>query len=566
MTRPLPSLIPSLALLLLLFPDSGSLAAEATPGAARLDELIARHQPPATALRFPVGVTRSDTPIPAYLSPDDLDPGTAKVRVLLIGGLDGEPATASAVLQSLSAATDPAIALSAVPCAQPDRLGETSIAPAAATDPFPPAGAAYKDPATDAAHYLWRWIGMHAPDLVLIVSDGGPAAASLARALEQTPPCETGTIPARLVPSTDLTQPDGWRRLSESLRDSTPPSPARREIQRRIARTPVAIATELAAVYGKKLDPVAYIPAMAVMGRLRVGDLTGDPQYLPAAAALAEPYRSGARDSMGEKANGSNLSGHLLFADLARATGDPRDLALVRKAADYGFDPQGSPRESMPFHSEMSDSIFMGCAPLAEAAALTGEARYAAQCLAHLRFMQRHCLRDDGIYRHSPLHESAWGRGNGFAALGLTLSLSVLPETAPEHEAFLTDYRAHLTALRPHQDATGMWHQLIDRPESYREFTSTCMITFAILRGLRRGWLAPAEWEPVATRAWTALQSRIGPDGRLVDVCTGTGKMKSRRDYYDRDALLGPDDRGGAMALLVSTEMAYWQRERQPQP
>ena len=48
----------------------------------------------------------------------------------------------------------------------------------------------------------------------------------------------------------------------------------------------------------------------------------------------------------------------------------------------------------------------------------------------------------------------------------------------------------------------------------------------------------------------------------LVDVCTGTGKQKNLRAYYDRMAILGKDARGGAMALLVSTEMAAWQDEK----
>jgi hypothetical protein len=37
--------------------------------------------------------------------------------------------------------------------------------------------------------------------------------------------------------------------------------------------------------------------------------------------------------------------------------------------------------------------------------------------------------------------------------------------------------------------------------------------------------------------------------------------MKSLREYIDRPAILGRDDRGGAMALLVSTELAYAERE-----
>jgi len=34
------------------------------------------------------------------------------------------------------------------------------------------------------------------------------------------------------------------------------------------------------------------------------------------------------------------------------------------------------------------------------------------------------------------------------------------------------------------------------------------------------------------------------------------------RDYLDRTAILGRDERGGAMALMVSTEIAFWEREK----
>ena len=151
------------------------------------------------------------------------------------------------------------------------------------------------------------------------------------------------------------------------------------------------------------------------------------------------------------------------------------------------------------------------------------------------------------------------GRGNGFPALGLCWSLDELPESSPVRDELLAAHRAHLTALLPHQDASGCWHQVIDRPESYREFTATAMITYALRRGIRAGRLAADAFGPPAERAWEALKHRIATDGTLIDVCAGTGKQKSLRDYYDRPAILGRDDRGGAprrhgaAALRVTT-------------
>lgn len=82
------------------------------------------------------------------------------------------------------------------------------------------------------------------------------------------------------------------------------------------------------------------------------------------------------------------------------------------------------------------------------------------------------------------------------------------------------------------------------------------MITFAMTRGIRNGWLDRETFLPVIIKAWYAIRTRVGSDGQLVDVCTGTGKQKNLRAYYDRRAILVRDPRGGAMALLASTEMA----------
>jgi hypothetical protein len=57
-------------------------------------------------------------------------------------------------------------------------------------------------------------------------------------------------------------------------------------------------------------------------------------------------------------------------------------------------------------------------------------------------------------------------------------------------------------------------------------------------------------------KAWEAIVKRVGPQGRLLDVCESTGKQKSKTEYLLREAIFGADPRGGAMALLFATEMA----------
>ncbi len=162
---------------------------------------------------------------------------------------------------------------------------------------------------------------------------------------------------------------------------------------------------------------------MALIGRLRLAELAGDARRRTEierdVERIVAPYLTGARQTLPARPAGNHLSGHLVFGELADRTKDRRYIELAAAAARLGFDESGSPREAMPYHEEMSDAVFMGGPILAQVGRLTGETKYFDQCLRHFRFMQKLVLRRDGLYRHSPLDETAWGRGNGFPALGL---------------------------------------------------------------------------------------------------------------------------------------------------
>ena len=189
----------------------------------------------------------------------------------------------------------------------------------------------------------------------------------------------------------------------------------------------------------------------------------------------------------------------------------------------------------MPFHNEMSDAVFMAGPILAATGKLTGERKYFDAAATHFASMRKLCLRTDGIYRHSPLCEAAWGRGNGFPALGLALALSDWPDDHPAKKELIAEFQKHLAALKPHQDAkTGCWHQVIDHPESYDEYSCTCMIGFAMQRGIRRGWLAKDEYQPCVDRAWRADQ---GADQRRRQAGQ---RLHRHRQAEDAARLLRP--------------------------
>ena len=456
--------------------------------------------------------------------------------VMLIGGLQGDDPSSVAVRDAMRAfeglrRSRRAFRLIAVPVANPD----------SAPLQFPPTGVAYRD--NPEANALWRWIGLHGPDLVVVA---GEDSAGLAAALSEQAVAEVGRIPARDVATSAAGRwSDGG--LLSSIGVTLPASPAHQELERRRARSPRQLAEELALYYGHDFDQPWYINAVALIGQLRLG-------HLDEVKRLAEPYVDGTKNSL-ERPNSLVLAGHIVFTELARRTGDPRYTQLVRRVADLGFE-AGQMKESMPFHEQYSDSVFMGTVIAAQAGALTAERRYFDMAARHVAFMQRLDLRPDGLYRHTPATDAAWGRGNAFAALGLALTLSEFPKDHPQYAQLLQAYRQHMEVLARFQDPDGPWRNVIDHPGAYPEYSATAMIGFSMLRGVRTGWLPKGSYQPIVERAWQAVLTRTGANGRLVDVCESTTRMKSLDEYLHRAATLGPDARGGAMALLFATEMA----------
>src|SRR5438132_3241362 len=434
-----------------------------------------------SADRLSIGLTATRTPIEAVSVPGTSpDPPV----IAIVGGMAGQrDEIVAREVDRYAASRKRPYRLLAIGLANPDKVRLA----------FPPVGQAYKD--NPESHYLWRWIAMQAPDFVLIASDED---YGLAAALARDSVAGVGRIPTRRVhPAPGM--------LS-SLPKNIPRSEARVEMGRRLARTPRQVADELAVYYGHELDEAVYIPAMALIGRLRLG-------HEAEVARIVAPFVDGSKDSLA-KATSSHLAGHLVFGELTERTKDARYIALVRKAADLGFTDTGEMKEAMPLHNEMSDSVFMGCPILAKAGKLTGDRRYFDLMLRHLQFMQKLCLRPDGIYRHSPLDQAAWGRGNAFPALGLALSLSDLPAGSGVFDDALRAYQSHMKALASFQDENGMWRQIVDLPGSYPEFSATAMIAIAMSRGIRSGWLDARSYQPLVDNAWRALKMRISADGQ----------------------------------------------------
>jgi unsaturated rhamnogalacturonyl hydrolase len=488
---------------------------------ASLSVLMAR--PLIAAEVFDIGLAASGARIDAIAVPASAKSAPTVVLVAGLHGEDGSTAAVRAAVAAYERSHRRAVNLLAVPLANPD----------GAVLMFPPQGVAYREHAE--SHVLWRWLGTQAPDLVLIAGDD----AGLAEALNSQTVADMGRIPARLWSG----KTDDWTVHPEGIVTSN----AHTELERRRARSPRQLAQELAIHYGRDFDQPWYIGAIALIARARLGDVAD-------VRRLVEPYVDGSKDSLAHPSE-LVLGGHIVFTELARRTGDARYTAMVRKVADLGFDASGQMLEAMPYNDQFSDGIFMGTVIVAQAGALTGDSKYFDLADRHLRFMQHLDLRPDGLYRHQPATDAAWGRGNGFAALGLALTLSELPHGHKGYAHALQSYRELMVALLPWQTRDGLWRNVIDYPGAYPEFSATAMIGFAMQRGLENGWIKGSRYRRAVDQAWLAVNSRSSSAGSFIDVCESTARMTSLDQYLHRAAILGNDPRAGAMAMLFATEL-----------
>jgi rhamnogalacturonyl hydrolase YesR len=180
----------------------------------------------------------------------------------------------------------------------------------------------------------------------------------------------------------------------------------------------------------------------------------------------------------------------------------------------------------------------MGISFLAQMGRLTGDRKYwddaikqVVQSSARL-FNPTKCLYDHGWSENTDGYDPRihWGRGNGWCALAMTELLAELPADYPGRDQVLHYYRQLMRGAVEQQDGTGLWHNILDRHDTYLETSASAMFVYALARGVNEGWLSPI-FGPPAVTGWNGLVTRVLPDGRVEGICEGT-TYASEFTYY----------------------------------
>lgn len=231
--------------------------------------------------------------------------------------------------------------------------------------------------------------------------------------------------------------------------------------------------------------------------------------------------------------------------------------------------PDGTFARNRPMpNSVWVDDLYQGIPALAQMGKLTGERKYYDEAARQVSlFSGRLFDKVNGICMHGwvegmePHPAFFWARANGWAVLAVASLLDVLPEDHPQRGTVLELFRSYCHGLATFQSATGFWHQLLDRNDSFLETSATAMFTYVLAHGINQGWLDLQAYGPAALLGWNAVSTKVNDKGQVEGTSAGTSMAFDAAFYYQRPVGTGPHGYGSL--LLAGAAMYKLLREHQ---
>lgn len=160
-----------------------------------------------------------------------------------------------------------------------------------------------------------------------------------------------------------------------------------------------------------------------------------------------------------------------------------------------------------------------------------------------------------------------WSRGMGWYGMAMVDVLDFLPEDHPGRERIIKYLIQFAEAVTQVQDESGLWWQVLDqgdREGNYLEATGTSMFTYALAKGVRKGYLQK-KYLDVAKKAYQALLDdliTVEENGvvNLNQCCAvaglgGNPYRDGSYEYYIGEKIRSNDPKGTGPFIMASLEL-----------
>ncbi|HTD93080.1 MAG TPA: glycoside hydrolase family 88 protein [Chitinophagaceae bacterium] len=207
-----------------------------------------------------------------------------------------------------------------------------------------------------------------------------------------------------------------------------------------------------------------------------------------------------------------------------------------------------------------ADDLYMSVPYLARMGKLTGDNKYFDFAIKQVESFNQYIYDpSSGLYYHAFYNDenmtgvAHWGRCNGWVAVATAELLNNLPANHPKRAALIKLLLRQIVGFSRYQDPGGMWHQVLDKPDSYLESSVTAMFVYTVAKAVNEGWI-DKRFISIAQNGWDALSKKVTPDGQIPDICIGTSIEEDIRYYYSRPTAVN-DTHGLGAFLMAGVEM-----------
>ena len=257
------------------------------------------------------------------------------------------------------------------------------------------------------------------------------------------------------------------------------------EVGKRVAENFVARKLE---VEDGKRQFVIYPEACAWYGSLTVAQLTKDQDLQKRLIAKFDPLLGEHAKWISPDALVNMRVFGIIPLEIYQQTKEQKYLDLGRGLADKQWDkttPDGITAEARYW----IDDMYMITAVQVQAFRATQDQKYLDRAALTMAAYLDKLQQANGLFFHALDSPWYWGRGNGWVAAGMAELLRSLPKNHPKRARILEGYRTMMASLLKYQAEDGLWRQLIDHPDVWAQTSSTGMFTFAMVTGVKNGWL-----------------------------------------------------------------------------
>lgn len=143
-----------------------------------------------------------------------------------------------------------------------------------------------------------------------------------------------------------------------------------------------------------------------------------------------------------------------------------------------------------------------------------------------------------GTYCHFWLEKTGqayirgWGRGQGWALLGLLDVARYADPATPRHDEVVAEARLLAGLMLETQLDDGNWHSLVHEPRSGPEASTAAFMATAFYRGMTWGLLEPGQFSTPADRAFAAMAANLDSNGNLTGVTAAVYSALVEAHYW----------------------------------